>query len=61
LEIIYFFEELPLLVASKVVSKELVIIEGYMLVSMHTKYRDIVKFKMENKNSFKRLVRDLIR
>jgi protein SERAC1 len=61
LEITCFFEELPLLVVGKVVSKVSATIEGYTSVSVHANHRDMVKFKTENDNGFKRLVGDLMR
>ena len=61
LEITCFFEELPLPVAGKVVSKESATIEGYMSVSVHANHRDMVKFGSDNENGFKRLVGDLMR
>lgn len=61
LEITCFFEELPLPVVGKVVSKESATIEGYMSVSVHANHRDMVRFRTENENGFKRLVGDLMR
>lgn len=56
-----FFEELPLPVVGQVVSKESATLEGYTSVSVHANHRDMVKFKTENDNGFKRLVGDLMR
>jgi hypothetical protein len=61
LEITCFFEELPLPVVGQVVSKVSATLEGYTMVSIHANHRDMVKFRTENDNGFKRLVGDLIR
>ncbi|KAL5327020.1 hypothetical protein ACEPPN_004710 [Leptodophora sp. 'Broadleaf-Isolate-01'] len=61
LEITCFFEELPLPVFGKVVSKQSATIEGYTSVSVHANHRDMVKFGTEDDNGFKRLVGDLMR
>ncbi|RFU33775.1 hypothetical protein B7463_g2523, partial [Scytalidium lignicola] len=61
LEISCFFEELPLQMVGKVVSKESATLEGYTSVSVHANHRDMVKFRTENDNGFKRLVGDLMR
>jgi hypothetical protein len=61
LEITCFFEELPLPVVGQVVSKMSATMEGYTSVSVHANHRDMVKFRTENDNGFKRLVGDLMR
>lgn len=61
LEITCFFEELPLPVFGKVVSKQSATIEGYTSVSVHANHRDMVKFRTKDDNGFKRLVGDLMR
>jgi hypothetical protein len=61
LEITCFFEELPLPVVGQVVSKMSATLEGYTSVGIHANHRDIVKFRTENDNGFKRLVGDLMR
>jgi protein SERAC1 len=61
LEITCFFEELPLPVVGQVVSKVSATLEGYTSVSIHANHRDMVKFRTENDNGFKRLVGDLMR
>lgn len=61
LEITCFFEELPLPVFGKVVSKQSATIEGYTSVSVHANHIDMVKFRSEHDNGFKRLAGDLMR
>ncbi|OBT86412.1 hypothetical protein VE02_05291 [Pseudogymnoascus sp. 03VT05] len=61
LEISCFFEELPLPVVGHIVSKESATLEGYTSVSVHANHSDMVKFRTENDNGFKRLVGDLMR
>lgn len=61
LEITCFFEELPLPVVGQVVSKVSATLEGYTSVSVHANHMDMVKFRTENDNGFRRLVGDLIR
>ena len=61
LEITCFFEELPLPVVGQVVSKVSATLEGYTSVSVYANHRDMVKFRTENDNGFKRLVGELKR
>ncbi|KFY32215.1 hypothetical protein V493_00408, partial [Pseudogymnoascus sp. VKM F-4281 (FW-2241)] len=61
LEISCFFEELPLPVVGQIVSKESATLEGYTSVSVHANHSDMVKFRTDNDNGFKRLVGDLMR
>ena len=61
LEVICFFEELPLPVAGKVVSKESATLEGYPFVSVHANHRDMVRFGSAEDTGFKRLLGELVR
>ncbi|KAF7170941.1 hypothetical protein CNMCM6106_005492 [Aspergillus hiratsukae] len=61
LEVICFFEELPLPVIGKVVSKDSATLEGYNLISIHANHRDMVRFSSANDNGFKRLLGELVR
>ncbi|CEL09202.1 hypothetical protein ASPCAL12341 [Aspergillus calidoustus] len=61
LEVICFFEELPLPIVGKVVSKQSATLEGYNLISVHANHRDMVKFSSANDNGFKRLLGELVR
>ena len=61
LEVTCFFEELPLPVVGKVVSKESATLEGYNMISIHANHRDMVKFGSAEDNRFKRLLGELIR
>ncbi|KAF7164512.1 hypothetical protein CNMCM6106_001030 [Aspergillus hiratsukae] len=61
LEVICFFEELPLPVVGKVVSKDSATLEGYNLISIHANHRDMVRFSSVNDNGFKRLLGELVR
>jgi protein SERAC1 len=61
LEVTCFFEELPLCVVGKVVSKESATLEGYNTISIHANHRDMVKFSSAEDNGFKRLLGELIR
>ncbi|KAH6667779.1 P-loop containing nucleoside triphosphate hydrolase protein [Halenospora varia] len=45
----------------QVVSKVSATLEGYTSVSVHANHRDMVKFRTENDNGFKRLIGDLMR
>ncbi|CAH0024287.1 unnamed protein product [Clonostachys rhizophaga] len=60
LEVRCFFEELPLPVVGKVVSKESATFEGYDPISIHANHRDMVKFSSGEENGFKRLVGELL-
>lgn len=61
LEATCFFEELPLPVFGKVVSKDSATLEGYSSISIHANHRDMVRFGSADDNGFKRLLGELIR
>ncbi|KAM0418587.1 hypothetical protein ACHAPT_012486 [Fusarium lateritium] len=61
LEIMCFYEELPLPVFGKIVSKESATLEGYNSSSIHANHRDMVKFGSVDDNGFKRLLGELMR
>lgn len=61
LEVTCFFEELPLPVVGKVVSKESATLEGYNAMSIHADHRDMVRFGSAETNGFKRLFGELVR
>lgn len=61
LEIMCFYEELPLRVVGKVVSKESATLEGYNSATIHANHRDMVKFGSVEDNGFKRLLGELTR
>ncbi|KAM6514818.1 hypothetical protein FSOLCH5_009055 [Fusarium solani] len=61
LEIMCFYEELPLPVVGKVVSKESATLEGYNSATIHANHRDMVKFGSVEDNGFKRLLGELSR
>jgi protein SERAC1 len=61
LEVTCFFEELPLPVVGKVVSKESATLEGYNSISIHANHIDMVKFVSAEDNGFKRLLGELMR
>lgn len=61
LEVICFFEELPLPMVGKVVSKDSATLEGYNLISIHANHCDMVRFSSVNDNGFKRLLGELVR
>lgn len=61
IEVTCFFEELPLDVVGKVVSKESATLEGYSSISIHGNHGDMVKFNSANDNGFRRLCGELIR
>ncbi|CAG8890058.1 unnamed protein product [Penicillium egyptiacum] len=61
LEVTCFFEELPLPLVGKVVTKESATLEGYGSFSIHANHRDMVKFSSAENNGFKRLLGELIR
>lgn len=61
LEVTCFFEELPLPVVGKVVSKDSATLEGYNLMSISANHRDMVRFSSANDNGFKRLLGELNR
>jgi len=60
-EVACFFEELPLPVVGKVVSKESAALEGYASFSIHANHGDMVRFASAEDNGFKRLVGVLAR
>lgn len=60
-EVTCFFEELPLPVAGKIVSKESATLECYSSFSIHANHSDMVKFGSANENGFKRLLGELMR
>jgi hypothetical protein len=60
-EVTCFFEELPLPVVGKVVSKESATLEGYASFSIHANHSDMVKFASAEENGFKRLLGELTR
>ncbi|KAI8648856.1 NB-ARC domain-containing protein [Fusarium sp. Ph1] len=59
LEVTCFFEELPLPVVGKVMSKESATFEGYDPITIHANHGDMVKFRSAEENGFKRLVGEL--
>jgi len=61
LEVTCFFEELPLSVFGKVVSKESATLEGYNSISIHANHKDMVKFGSAEDNGFRRLLGELMR
>jgi protein SERAC1 len=61
LEVTCFFEELPLPVFGKVVSKESATFEGHDPITIHANHRDMVKFASAEENGFKRLLGELVR
>ncbi|RYO87921.1 hypothetical protein DL764_008800 [Monosporascus ibericus] len=61
LEVTCFFEELPLPVIGKVVSKESATLEGYSSISIHANHSDMVRFGSADDNGFERLLSELTR
>lgn len=61
LEVTCFFEELPLSVVGKVVSKESATLEGYSSISIHANHSDMVRFGSAEDNGFERLLGELTR
>ncbi|KAK7747569.1 hypothetical protein SLS62_009068 [Diatrype stigma] len=61
LEIACFFEELPLPVIGKIVSKESATFEGHNPFTIHADHRGMVRFASEHENGFKRLLGELTR
>jgi hypothetical protein len=61
LEVTCFFEELPLPVVGKVVSKESATFAGYNPISIHANHRDMVKFTSADETGFKRVLGELTR
>lgn len=60
-EVTCFFEELPLPMVGKVVSKESATLEGYASFSIHANHSDMVKFHSAEENGFRRLLAELVR
>jgi hypothetical protein len=60
-EVTCFFEELPLPVVGKVVSKDSATLEGYNLMSIHANHCDMVHFSSVNDIGLKRLLGELVR
>jgi hypothetical protein len=61
LEVTCFFEELPLPVVGKVVSKESATFAGYNPISIHANHRDMIKFASVEETGFKRVLGELSR
>lgn len=61
LEITCFFEELPLPVVGKVVTKDSATLEGYTPLSIHANHSDMVRFASSEDNGFRRLLGELQR
>jgi hypothetical protein len=61
LEVTCFFEELPLPVVGKVVSKDSATLEGYNQASIHASHRDMVRFSSASDNGFRKLLGELAR
>ncbi|KAF5615634.1 kinesin light [Fusarium sp. NRRL 25303] len=59
LEVACFFEELPLSMVGKVVSKESATFEGYDPITIHANHADMVKFGSTEETGFKRVVGEL--
>lgn len=61
LEITTFFEELPLPVFGKFVSKDSATFDGYNAISIHADHNNMAKFGSAEDNGFKRLLGELTR
>ncbi|OAL38089.1 hypothetical protein AYO20_02541 [Fonsecaea nubica] len=61
LEVTCFFEELPLPVVGKVVSKESATFAGYNPISIHANHSDMVRFVSPEETGFKRVIGELSR
>ncbi|KIW17568.1 hypothetical protein PV08_04763 [Exophiala spinifera] len=61
LEVTCFFEELPLPVVGKVVSKESATFAGYNPIGIHANHSNMVKFASLNETGFKRVLGELTR
>jgi hypothetical protein len=61
LEVTCFFEELPLPMVGKVVSKDSATFAGYNLISIHGNYSDMTKFASAEVTGYKRVLRELTR
>ncbi len=61
LEITCFFEELPLPVVGKVVSKESATFDGHDPITIHANHSDMGKFVSAEDNGFKRFLGELVR
>lgn len=60
-EVTSFFEELPLAMAGKVVSKDSATLDGYNSISIHANHSEMVKFGSSQENGYKRLLGELQR
>ncbi|KAL8410375.1 hypothetical protein RB596_000184 [Gaeumannomyces avenae] len=60
-EVTCFFEQLPLSVFGKVVSKESATFEGHDPITIHANHSDMVRFASAEDNGFKRLLGELRR
>lgn len=61
IEMTCFFEELPILGAGMIVSRESATFEGYAARSIYANHRDMAKFETAEDNGFKRLLWELTR
>lgn len=61
IEVTCFFEELPLHLVGKVVSKESATFEGYNSISIHGNHSGMAKFASADDNGFKRVLGELQR
>jgi protein SERAC1 len=61
LEVTCFFEELPLPVVGKVVSKESATFPGYNPISIHANHSDMVRFASPDETGYKRVLGELTR
>lgn len=61
LEVTCFFEELPLPVGGKVVSKDSATFAGYNPISIHGNHSDMVKFASAEETGYKRILGELTR
>ncbi|EFX04723.1 nb-arc and ankyrin domain containing protein [Grosmannia clavigera kw1407] len=60
-EVVCFFEEIPLPVFGKVVSKDSATFDGYDPITIHANHMDMVRFASAEENGFKRLNGELTR
>ncbi|KAL2843245.1 hypothetical protein BJX68DRAFT_157101 [Aspergillus pseudodeflectus] len=61
LELVCFFEQLPVPGFGVIVPQESASLENYLALSVHANHRDMVKFATEDDNGFKRLLAILMR
>lgn len=61
LEIVCFFEELPLQKFGKVVSKDSATFEGYNPMSIHADHSNMVRFRSADDNGCRRVLGELVR